>query len=201
MPSKDLSTVSRNEVILLYALLKRYKINVGKIIENSILSYSRSKCRGLIPHLTTITSLCLLGGVDEEWGKEETYPRASPLTLTRVTKGPQIRGKEKEIEMEKERENERCNELVQWESPPHKQQGFQGNLSPNRNVSPNLREIHQEQAEISGHQGNNTELMKMMKSLKQEIKERDNQLKIQLQLRDEYMESRTGKKGIHNGEQ
>ena len=83
---------------------------MGKIIENSILSYSRSKCRGLIPHLATITSLCLLRGVDEEWGKEETYPRASPLTLTGVTKGPKNRGTEKEIEAEEERGKDRYNE-------------------------------------------------------------------------------------------
>ena len=102
-PSKHLSTVRRNETILLYALLKGYKINVGKIIENSILSYSRRKCRGLIPHQATITSLCLIGGVEEEWEKEETYPRASPLTLTGVTKCPKNRGKEKEIEVEEER--------------------------------------------------------------------------------------------------
>ena len=75
LPSKHLSTVIRNEAILLYALLKGYKINVGKIIENFILTYSKSKCKGLIPHPATITSLYLLGGVDEEWGKEETYPK------------------------------------------------------------------------------------------------------------------------------
>ena len=113
LPSKHLSTVRRNEAILLYALLKGCKINVGKIIENSIMSYSRRKCRGLIPHLATIISLCLLGGVDEEWGNEETYPRASPLTLIRVTKGPKNRGKEKEIEIEEEEGSERCNKPVQ----------------------------------------------------------------------------------------
>ena len=118
--SNHLSTMRRNEAILLYALLKGYKINMGKIIENSILSYSRRKCRGMIPHPATITSLCLLGGVEEEWGKEETYPRASPLTFTGVTKGPKNRGKGKEIEVEEERGNERCNELAQWESPPKK---------------------------------------------------------------------------------
>ena len=110
--------MKRNEAILLYALLKGYKINVGKIIENSILSYSKSKCRGLIPHPTTITSLYLLGGVEKEWGKEETYPRASPLTLTRVTKGPKNRVNENKIEVEEERGNERCNEPARWESPP-----------------------------------------------------------------------------------
>ena len=39
MPSKHLSIVRREELILLYALLKGYKINVGKIIEKSILGY------------------------------------------------------------------------------------------------------------------------------------------------------------------
>ena len=37
LPLKQLNTVRRNEAILLYALLKGYKINVGKIIENSII--------------------------------------------------------------------------------------------------------------------------------------------------------------------
>ena len=120
LPSKHLSTVRRNEAILLYALFKGYKINVRKIIENSIPSYSRSRCRGLIPHPTTITNLCLLGEVEEDWGKEETYPRASPLTLTGVNKGPKNRGKEKEIVVEEERGNKRCNEPSQWESPPQR---------------------------------------------------------------------------------
>ena len=73
-------------------------INVGKIIENSILSYIESKCTGMIPHPTTITSLCIQGEVKEEWGTEETYPRASPLTLTGITKGPKNirKGNEKE---------------------------------------------------------------------------------------------------------
>ena len=57
---------------------------------------------GLIPHPATTTSLCLLGGVEKEWRKEETYPRAAPLTLTGVTKGPKNKGNEKEIEVEKE---------------------------------------------------------------------------------------------------
>ena len=128
-PSKHLSIVRRNETILIYELLKGYKINVGKIIENSILSYSRSKCRGLIPHPATITSLCLLGEVDEEWEKEETDPKASPLILTRCMKGPKNRGNEKEIEVE-ERGKERYNEPTQWESQPRIQQEFQGSQSP-----------------------------------------------------------------------
>ena len=64
LPSNHLSTVRKNEAILLYALLKGYKINVGKIIENSIMSYYRSKYKSLIPYPAIITILCLLGGVN-----------------------------------------------------------------------------------------------------------------------------------------
>ena len=116
LPSKHLSTVKRDEAILLYGtffMLKGYKINVGEIIEKSILSYSISNCRGLIPHPATITSLCLLGGVEVEWEKEETYPRTSPLKLTGVTNGPKNRGNEKEKDMEEERGSRRCHELAQ----------------------------------------------------------------------------------------
>ena len=55
----NLNTVRKNEAILLYALLKGYKINVGKIIENSIMSYYRRKYRSLIPYPATITRLCI----------------------------------------------------------------------------------------------------------------------------------------------
>ena len=97
-PSKHLSIVRKNEAMLLYAVLKGYKINVGKIIENSIMSYHRRKYKGLIPHPATITRLCILGGVNGDWEDEETSPKASPLTLIGMTKGPMNRGKEKEIE-------------------------------------------------------------------------------------------------------
>ena len=117
LPSKHLSIVRKNEEILLYALLKGYKINVGKIIENSIPSYYISKYRGLVPHPATITRLCILGGVKGTWEDEETCPRASPLTLTRITKGLKNRGKETGVETEEEEEgDDRENEQIQLES-------------------------------------------------------------------------------------
>ena len=86
----------KNEVIHLYAILKGYKLSIGKIIENSILSYFKSNYRALLPHPTLITILCILGGVEEE----ETCPKTSPLTLTGITK-PQIKkGKKKVFEIE-----------------------------------------------------------------------------------------------------
>ena len=74
MSSKHLSTVRRDEAILLYALLKGYKIYVGKIIQKSILNYSKRKCRRMIPHPAIITRLCIQGGVEEEWGPRKPTP-------------------------------------------------------------------------------------------------------------------------------
>ena len=53
--------------------------------------------------------------------------------------------------------------------------------------SPEVRQVHQEHVENSEPLGNNTAVLEMLKSMRQEMKERDNQLKLQLQLRDEYM--------------
>ena len=54
--------------------------------------------RGLIPHPATIARLCILAGVKGIWVEEETYPKVSPLTLTRVIKGSKSR-KRKEMEI------------------------------------------------------------------------------------------------------
>ena len=74
LPSKHLSTVKKKEAVLLYAILKGYKFSVVKIIENLILSYYRGGYRGLVPHPTLITRLCILGGIEGDWEEEETCP-------------------------------------------------------------------------------------------------------------------------------
>ena len=96
LPSKHLSIVREKETVLLYAILNGYKFSVGKIIENSILSYYRGSYRGLVPHPTLITRLHILGSVEGDWEEEETCPKTSPLTLSGIIKGPQNKGKEKE---------------------------------------------------------------------------------------------------------
>ena len=63
-------------------------MNVGSLIEGSIRGYHLINKRGLIPHLATITRLCILARVQGSWEEEETWPKVSPLTLTSVTKGP-----------------------------------------------------------------------------------------------------------------
>ena len=63
IPTKHLCSVREREAIILYALLKGYKINVGGLIEGSIIGYHLSNKRGLIPHPATITKFCILVGV------------------------------------------------------------------------------------------------------------------------------------------
>ena len=149
LSSKHLSTVRKNEAILLYALLKREKINVGKIIDNSILSYYRSKYRGLIPPPATITRLYILRGVKGTWEEEETCSKASSLTLTGITKGPTNIDKEKNVETKEDGGNDKGNEQAHLESPFQERQERQRSLSPIWNLSTDVSEIHQDLAESS----------------------------------------------------
>ena len=83
--SKHLGIVRQEEAILLYIILKGYKINVGKVIENSIMSYYQSKYKGLMPYSATITRFYILGNVERTWEEEEKCPRTSLLNLTSIT--------------------------------------------------------------------------------------------------------------------
>ena len=67
VPTRHLSTVREQEAIMLYSILKGYKINIGTIIENSIMRYHEGNKRGVIPHPATITVLCLKAGVKGAW--------------------------------------------------------------------------------------------------------------------------------------
>ena len=100
MPSKHVFTVREEEAILLYAILKGYKISFGKIIEISILSYQSSKFRGHMPHPLIITHLCIKGGITFNRYEENTYPKTSLLTLTTFTKPSSNKGKGKLKEVE-----------------------------------------------------------------------------------------------------
>ena len=105
IPTKHVCTVREQEAVLLYAILKGYKVNAGAIIENSIMKYHEG---GLIPHPATITWLCLKAGVKGNWAEEEECPNASPLTLTGIRKGPRNL-KKKGVMVEAESKNEKEN--------------------------------------------------------------------------------------------
>ena len=93
VPTRHLSTVREQEANMLYAILKGYKINIGTIIENSIMRYHEGNKRGVIPHPATITVLCLKAGVKGAWETEEEVPLTSPLLLTGVSKRPRSQKK------------------------------------------------------------------------------------------------------------
>ena len=63
IPTKHVCTVREQEAVLLYAILKGYKVNAGAIIENSIMKYHEGNRRAFIPHPSTISWLCLKAGV------------------------------------------------------------------------------------------------------------------------------------------
>ena len=79
--------------------------------------------------------------------------------------------------------------LEQWEGQIQMQPEILRSQNPFLSASPELRQTHQEQAQSSGQNCNHTELIELLMSMRQEIKERDNQLKTQLQLRDEYFDA------------
>ena len=64
-PSKHVSIVRQDRAVLLYALIKGYEVNVGRIIEESILDYIKGKFLDNIPHPSLITLLCIKGGRGE----------------------------------------------------------------------------------------------------------------------------------------
>ena len=177
-----MSIGKEKEAVLLYAILKGYKFSVGKIIENSILSYYRGRYKGLVPHPTLINRLCILVGAEGDWEEEENCLRTSPVTLTGITKGPKNRGREREVEIE--RENKKNVEIhqIQLESEAPEQQQRQRSVSPILTISSEVRKIHQEQARSSEHQSNTAELIDMLKTMRQEMQEREKYLQIQLQL-------------------
>ena len=67
LPSKHLCIVKEKEAVLLYAILKGNKFSVGKMIENSIMSYYRGGYKGLNPHPVLISRLCILDGDQGDW--------------------------------------------------------------------------------------------------------------------------------------
>ena len=77
-------------------------MNVGGLIEGSIRGYHLSNKRGLIPYPSIINKLCILARVRGSWDEKETCPKASPLTLIGVTKGPRNKKHKGIVELEAE---------------------------------------------------------------------------------------------------
>ena len=118
--------------------------------------------------------------MEGDWEEEENCPKTSPLTPIRITKG--LKNKGKETEAKAAREEEENIEINQMKIDTIAQEQEQGlnSASPVLLMSPKVRQVHHEQAGSSEPQGNHIELMDMLRVMRQEMQERDNQLKVQL---------------------
>ena len=204
VPTKHVCTVREQEVIILYAMLKGYKLNVGAIIEKSIMRYHEGNKRGLIPHPATITMLCMRAGVKGIWEEEEECPKVSPLTLTGVSKGPRNQKKKGvivETDSRDENENERQEEdtlLVadqEGEDPEAHPEGntfmdFSIDFSTPLASSPPIRNSDfREPGESSkGAQGNN-QIMKMLSSIQKSMEEREEKWSLQQKFKEDVYEA------------
>ena len=179
IPTKHLSTIREQEAIILYALLKGYKFDVGKIIETSIKRFHKNVKRGLIPHPATITRLYILAGVKGIWAEEETCPKVSPLTLTGVIKGPKSRNrKEMKImevaeEHEEEEEEQLGMEQILKEGQLPMEDEMNSRKSPLSHSPPDVRETFSEPANYSRSNQGNAKIMYMLVSMKKEMEERE----------------------------
>ena len=151
-------------------------MNVGRLIEGSIRGYHQSNKRGLIPHPATITRLCILAGVKGIWEEEEVCPRVSPLTLTRVTKGPRNRKHKGIIEMEVEpmegNDNIEIENFLE-KNPSAEEEEMQCRMSTLSHSRPDMRENFPEPAESSKRNEGTTETMEMLISMKKEMEYRE----------------------------
>ena len=218
VPTKHVCTVREQEAIILYAMLKGYKINAEAVIEKAIMRYHEGNKRGLIPHLATITRLCLRAGVKGTWEEEQECPTVSPLILTGVSKGPKNQKKKGiiiEANSREENENARQKEdtllvAYQEEEDPEahleentfmfvddKEQddGSPINISTPLASSPPIRNIDfREPGESSrGAQGNN-QIMEMLSSIQKRMEEREREWKLQQKFGEEVYESELKRK-------
>ena len=201
VPTKHLSTVREQEAVMLYAILRGYKINIGAIIENSIMRYHDGNKRGLIPHPATVTILCLKAGVKGDWGTEEEVPLASPLVLTGVTKGPRNQKKKGVLIKTGEEaptagpEKENLENLMGANTFPRAgneehDEGTPMDFSfPLASSPPRQSRTFGEQGESSRGANENQAIMELLLSIQRKMEEREQRLNIQQQFRDNTYES------------
>ena len=195
VPTRHLSTVREQEAIMLYAILKGYKINIGTIIENSIMRYHEGNKRGVIPHPATITVLCLKAGVKGDWEAEEEVPLTSPLLLTGVSKGPRNQKKKGVLIKTREEAPAAREEEVNTEAPPDNNNftfadtAGQDDRSPVdfsfplASSPPMQHKTSREQGESSRGTYESSSMMETLKAIQNKMEEREKEWKLQQEFR------------------
>ena len=213
VPTKHVCTVREHEAVILYVILKGYKLNAGAIIENSIMKYHEGNKRGLIPHPATITRLCIRAGVKGSWTEEEECPKASPLTLIGVSKGPRNQKKKgviveadsrDEEESARQEEDTLMVEDQEEQDPETQPEGntsmFAEDIEPDERSpidfttplasSPPIRNRDfREPGESSRGAQENNQIKEMLISIQKSMEEREKKWSIQQKFREEVYEA------------
>ena len=199
VPTRHLSTVREQEAVLLYAILKGYKLNVGTLIENSIMRYHKGNKRGVIPHPATITVLCLKAGVKGAWETEEEVPLTSPLLLTGVSKGPRnqkkkgvlIKTREEAPAIRQEEENSEnpaITNTFQFADNEGQNEGSPMDFSfPLASSPPMQNRTFREQGESSRGAQENNSIMEMLISIQSRIEEREKKVEHPTEILRRYI--------------
>ena len=200
VPTRHLSTVREQEAIMLYAILKGYKLNIGAVIENSIMRYHEGNKRGLIPHPATITILCLKAGVKGVWEEEEEVPLTSPLLLTGVRKGPQNQKKKGVLiktreeapaarQKEENSENPVETNTFTFADNEWQNEGSPMDFSiPLASSPPMQNRTFREQGESSRGAQENNSIMEMLISMQGRMEKREKRWSIQQKFREDTYE-------------
>ena len=196
VPTRHVCTVREQEAIMLYAILKGYKINVGIIIENSIMRYHEGNKRGLIPHPATITVLCLKAGVKGNWEVEEEVPMTSPLLLTGVSKGPRnkkkngvlIKTREEALAARQEEENpETPQENNTFTFVDNEGQDERRPLDfsiPLASSPPMQNRTFRQQGESSRGAQENNSIMEVLNAIQKKMEEREKEWNLQQEFKE-----------------
>ena len=134
-------------------------MNVGRLIEGSIIGYHLRNIRGLIPHPTTISRLCIFAGVRGSWDEKETCPKVSPLTLIGVTKGLRNKKQQRMVEIEAkpaEDDDHKEMEAIPEKISPAEEEEVHLRLSPLSHSYPDMTKNFPEPAESSRRGEGNT---------------------------------------------
>ena len=62
-PSLHLNTMTKDKMILLYAMTKEFQFDIGTIIERGLMESTHGRCTGALIHPSLITELCRSAGV------------------------------------------------------------------------------------------------------------------------------------------
>ena len=200
VPTRHLSTVREQEAVMLYAILKGYKINIGTIIENSIMRYHEGNKKGVIPHPATVTILCLKAGVRGDWEAEEEVPLTSPLLLIGVSKGPRnqkkngvlIKTGEETPTAGQEEENSGnpvgANTFTRADNEGQSEGSPMDFSFPLASSPPMQGRTFREQGESSRGTYENSSMMETLKAIQNKMEEREKGWRLQQEFREEVYE-------------